>query len=102
MLCSWSMHAVEARSSVLNPSLGRTSSAFEVVEVRRKLARKTEPMDIAVPAQRKKRPTAQVYFDETPTLADGPSASNRANRFLTGVFLATAIALMAVVLGGLG
>lgn len=95
------MHAVEARSSVLNPSLGRTSSAFEVVEVRRKLARKTGAMDIPAPP-RKKRPTAQVYIDENPTLVDGASASNRANRFLTGVFLATAVALMVVVLGGLG
>tara|TARA_R110002096_G_scaffold44526_11_gene120358 strand:+ start:24288 stop:24578 length:291 start_codon:yes stop_codon:yes gene_type:complete len=96
------MHAVERRSAVLNPSLGRTSSAFEAVEMRRKLARKTNRLQAQAPeTTRQPRPTAQLYA-EGPTL-DGESAKrNRVNRLLAGV-LFSAVALMTiVVVGGLG
>ena len=97
------MHAVERRPAVLNPSLGRTSSAFEAVEMRRKLARKTNRLQAQAPeAMRQPRPTAQLYAHEGPTLDGESSKRNRVNRLLAGVFFSAVALMTIVVVGGLG
>ncbi len=87
------MQAAEHRSAVLNPSLGRTSSTFEVVEMRRKLARSTDRMQAAPTADRRMRATAQVYVTGEVTVDGESMPRNGVNRLVVGIFL-TAIALM--------
>lgn len=96
MLIQSYMHAPQARPSVLNPSLRRSESANEVVETRRRLARKTEPVIPVVPQRaRAKRQTAQIYVEE-PAKKASSSWLRRASFGLSLGAAATAIALFAL------
>lgn len=91
------MEVVDQRPTVLNPRLGRTISADEVVEIRRRLARRTNALDAEIPcASPSTSPTAKIYVDDMSVDGVAP-ARKRIKLAVLGLALAAIATILAVI-----